>query len=210
MTVRLAGQRSPAAGPYLNVLALFGKPEEQEVVFNALRIPELQLPAIWALGHIGTIRAADACVAGMQHEPLARACGEAYCWMTGADLERDRLALTESSPDAPPFEDDDLDANLVPSPESLWPKPDPEAVRRHWSARKPEWSANVRHVRGRPIAGDTMLRTLETGPMIRRPDLAFELRVKTRGRYDVETRAFAARQRQMMSAGRAAVAGAGR
>ena len=36
-----------------------------------------------------------------------------------------------------------------------------------------------------------------------------ELRVKTRGRYDVEPRAFTARQRQMMMASRAAVSGSG-
>jgi uncharacterized protein (TIGR02270 family) len=209
MAVRLAGQRSLAAGPCLNLLALFGTPEEQDVVYSALRVPELQLPAIWALGHLGTVRAAEACVAGMQHEPLARACGEAYCWITGANLERDRLAVIEPVPDAPPFDEDDLDANLVAPPEAQWPKPDPAAVRGHWLTLKPEWSANVRHVQGRPIAGDTMLTTIETGPMLRRPDLAFELRVKTRGRYDVETRAFVTRQRHMMAAGRAAVSGQG-
>ena len=52
--------------------------------------------------------------------------------------------------------------------------------------------------------GETLLTTIETGPMLRRPDLVLELRVKTRGRYDVETRAFTARQRQMMAAARAA------
>ena len=78
------------------------------------------------------VRAADACLAGMQHEPLARACGEAYCWITGADLERDRLAAEEKPVDAPAFEDDDLDANLVPPPEALWPLPDAEAVKTHW------------------------------------------------------------------------------
>jgi uncharacterized protein (TIGR02270 family) len=129
--------------------------------------------------------------------------------MTGADLERDSLALVEPTPDAPAFEDDDLDANLVLPPEAQWPMPDAESVRRHWSALKTEWSANVRHVRGRPMSGDTLLDTLESGPMLRRPDLALELGVKTRGRYDVETRAFAARQRQMMAAGRAAVAAGG-
>jgi len=41
-------------------------------------------------------------------------------------------------------------------------------------------------------------------------DLVLELRVKTRGRYDVETRAFTPRQRQMMAAGRATVSGQGR
>jgi len=48
---------------------------------------------------------------------------------------------------------------------------------------------------------------IESGPMLRRPDLVLQLRVKTRGRYDVETRAFAARQRQMMAAGRSAAEG---
>ena len=69
------------------------------------------------------------CLAGMKHEPLARACGEAYCWITGADLERDGLARRRAPPDVPAFEDDDLDANLVPAPEELWPLPDADAVR---------------------------------------------------------------------------------
>lgn len=205
--MRFAGQRDPQAGPYLNLLALFGTAGEHEIVFNALRIPSMQAAAIWALGHIGNVRAAEACLAGMQHEPLARACGEAYCWMTGADLGNDRLAIEETPPDAPAFEDDDLDANLVPAPESLWPRPDPDAVRKHWLKVGAEWGATVRHVRGKPATGDLLLTAMETAPMLRRHDLALELRVKTRGRYDVETRAFTPRQRQMMAAGRAAVSG---
>ena len=204
---RFAGQRDPMAGPYLNLLALFGAAAEHEVVFNALRIPGLQPAAIWAIGHIGNVRAAEACIAGMQHEPVARACGEAYCWMTGADLVRDRLAVEETPADAPAFEDDDLDANLVPAPEALWPQPNPDAVRKHWLKQGTDWGAGVRHVRGKPVTGDILLDAIETGPMLRRPDLVLELRVKTRGRYDVETRAFTPRQRQMMVAGRSSVSG---
>jgi uncharacterized protein (TIGR02270 family) len=207
--MRFAGQRDPQAGPYLKLLALFGTAAEHEIVFGALRIPGLQLAAIWALGHIGTERAVEACLAGMKHEPLARACGEAYCWMTGADLLRDRLAIDETPADAPALEDDDLDANLVPAPEALWPLPDPDAVRKHWLKRGSDWGASVRHVLGRPVTGDVLLDTIERGPMLRRPDLVLELRVKTRGRYDVETRAFTSRQRQMMAAGRNAVSGQG-
>jgi uncharacterized protein (TIGR02270 family) len=172
-------------------------------------MPELQASAIWALGHIGNVRAADACVSGMQHEAIARACGEAYCWITGADLERDTLSIKEPPADAPAFEDDDLDANLVPPPEALWPLPDAEAVKNHWLAIRSDWSASVRHIRGKPASGDTLLSMMETGPMLRRPDLALELRVKTRGRYDVEPRAFTGRQRQMMMVSRAAVSGQG-
>ena len=202
--VGLARKSNPDSAPYLNLIALFGSPEEHEIVYSALRTPGLQVPAIWALGHIGTARAADACLAGMKHEALARACGEAYAWMTGADLERDRLAVQEVPADAPAFEDDDLDANLVPPPEALWPLPDAEAVQKHWLALRSNWAPDVRYVRGQPVNGETLLTTIETGPMLRRPDLVLELRVKTRGRYDVETRAFTARQRQMMAAARAA------
>jgi uncharacterized protein (TIGR02270 family) len=207
--IQMASLRVPAAGPYLKLLGMFGTADEQETIYNALRVSELQQPAIWALGHIGTVRAADACVSGMQHEAIARACGEAYCWITGADLERDKLTAEEKPVDAPAFEDDDLEANLVPPPEALWPLPDAEAVKKHWLALKAAWPANVRHIRGQPVNGDTLLSAMETGPMIRRPDLALELRVKTRGRYDVEPRAFTGRQRQMMMASRAAVSGGG-
>ena len=207
---QMATQHTPAAARYLKLLAMFGTAEEQEAVYAVLRVPELQVAAIWALGHIGNVRAVDACVAGMQHEPIARACGEAYCWITGADLERDTLNVKETPADAPAFEDDDLDANLVPPPEALWPLPDAEAVKKHWLAIRSEWSASVRHIRGKPATGDALLSMMETGPMLRRPDLALELRVKTRGRYDVEPRAFTGRQRQMMMASRAAVSGQGR
>lgn len=207
--IHMAAQRDRVGGRCLNLVALFGSADEHEAIFGALRIPEQQQAAIWALGHIGTVRAVDACVAGMRHEALARACGEAYCWITGADLERDRLAVQEAPPDVPAFEDDDLDANLVPAPEELWPLPDAEAVRKHWKALKTHWPADVRHIQGRPGSGTTLLETIETGPMLRRPDLILELRVKTRGRYDVEPRAFTQRQRQMMAASRAAVTGHG-
>jgi uncharacterized protein (TIGR02270 family) len=204
---QMASLRVPSAGAYLKLLAIFGTAEEHETVYAALRVPELQLPAIWALGHIGNVRAADACVSGMQYEPIARACGEAYCWITGADFDRDKLTAEEKPVEPPALEDDDLDADLVPPPEALWPLPDPEAVKRHWLGLRADWSANVRHIRGKPAGGDTLLSMIETGPMLRRPDLALELRVKTRGRYDVEPRAFTSRQRQMMKAGRAAVTG---
>ena len=202
---RLAHQLDADAGPYLKLIAMLGTAEEHEIVYAALRIPELQLHAIWALGHIGTVRAAESCLAGMQYEKLARASGEAYCWITGADLVRDRLAIEEVPPEVPAFEEDDLDADLVPPPEALWPLPDPEAVRRHWLARCSGFAADVRHIHGRPATAETLLAMIESGPMLRRPDLVLELRAKTRGRYDVEPRAFSRRQRQMMATGRAAL-----
>jgi uncharacterized protein (TIGR02270 family) len=193
------------AAPYLRLLGLLGTAEDHEVVYAALRVAPLRRQAVWALGHIGTIRAADACLAGMQHEELAGACGEAYCWITGADLERDGLARNEPVPETPAFEDDDLEANLVPTPEDLWPLPDVDAVRQHWQARRPGMDGSARHVRGVAVSLATLVAAVETGPMIRRPDLVLELGARTKGRYDVETRAFTSRQRQMMAASRSAM-----
>jgi uncharacterized protein (TIGR02270 family) len=205
--VRRARRLNARAAPHLKLMAMLGTADQHELVYSALSIPELQLDAVWALGHIGTARAAESCLAGMQYEHLARACGEAYCWITGADLARDKLAGEETLPDAPAFEDDDLDADLVPPPEALWPLPETEAVQRDWLARSAGFVADVRHIHGRPVTNSTLMEMVESGPMIRRHDIAFELRVKSRGRYDVETRAFGARQRQMMAAARAAGAG---
>ena len=204
---RRARRLDKRSAPYLKLVAMLGTAEQHEIVYSALSVPELQRDAIWALGHIGTTRAAESCLAGMTHEHLARACGEAYCWITGADLVRDRLAVEETLPDAPAFEDDDLDADLVPTPDALWPLPDIEAVRKDWLARGAGFVADVRHIHGQAVTSSTLVDMMENGPMVRRHDVALELRVKSRGGYDVETRAFAARQRQMMAAARAAGAG---
>ncbi len=204
--IRLASAGNQSAGPYLKFVALFGTIEDHDIVYSALRIPALQKDAIWALGHLGTARAAEACLAGMRHEPLARLCGEAYCWITGADLVRDKLEKLGPAEEPPAFEDDDLDANLVPAADELWPMPDVDAAREHWNARRAEFAPDVRYAHGTPVTPAAQMALVETGPMLRRHDLVLELRSRTRGAYDVETRAFSARQRQMMAAARAAAA----
>lgn len=196
-----AARLDERAAPYLKVMALLGSRDDQDVIYSALRVPSLRVAAVAALGHIGTPRAVDACIAGMKHDEIARAAGEAYCWITGANLDRDRLAVAEPPAEAPDFEEDDLDADLVPSPESLWPLPDPGAVAQHWQTGKSRF-ADVRHIHGKPVGPETLMAMVEAGPLLRRPDLIFELRARSRGRYDVEPRAFADRQRQMMASAR--------
>jgi hypothetical protein len=51
---------------------------------------------------------------------------------------------------------------------------------------------------------------MESGPMLRRPDIGFELCVRTGGQYDVETRGFGPAQRRMLAAARAAASAPGR
>lgn len=202
----LAGGLNGHSAPYLRLVGMLGHADDHEAVYNALRAPQLQSQAIWALGHLGTRRAVEACLHGMKHEKLARAAGEAYCYITGADLNRDHLAATPTAAEVPAFDADDLDANLVPAAEELWPLPDADAVRRHWEAQHARFQPDVRYVRGQVANLETLLAAVETGPMLRRPDVALELAAKSQGRYDIEPRAFTARQRTMMASGRTALA----
>src|SRR6185437_14491731 len=122
----------------------------------------------------------------------------------GAELVRDGLTRPEpaDAPSPPPLENDPLDANLVPSAADQWPLPNLDAVRDHWQGVQRQFGRGVRHWRGRPVGLEGLAVALEHGPMHRRDDLALELAVRTDGKYDVETRAFAQTQRSMMQASR--------
>jgi uncharacterized protein (TIGR02270 family) len=206
--VELIAQRHPDGAPFLSCVAALGAAEERELVIAALREPALQQAALFALGYVGTPQAVEICLAGMRDAKLARAAGEAYCAITGAELARDRLTAAEpaESPSLPPLEEDDLDADLVPKAHELWPLPDLQAVQRHWQGSRGAFGAGVRHYRGRPVDLETLMVALESGTMLRRADLALELAVRTGGKYDLEPRAFAPAQRTQMRAGRARLA----
>lgn len=207
LALQLTRERSPAAAPFLPLLASLGSPDEQQSVVGALREPRLQQSGLFALGFIGTPEAVETCLAGMRDPKLARMAGEAYSAITGANLVRDRLAAPEpdDAPSLPPIEADALDANLVPTAPELWPPPDLDAVRAHWGRIRSGYAAGVRHLGGRPVSLGVLVDAIENGPMLRRPGLILEAAIRTAGRYEVEPRAFAHVQRRMMAAARSSV-----
>jgi uncharacterized protein (TIGR02270 family) len=194
------------SAPLLRYIAMLGNAEDHKIVYAALAKPRLQRAAIWALGHLGTRDAAEHCLMAMKHPALARAAGEAYAAITGTDLARARLTAAEPETAPPSFQSDDLDADLVSTAEELWPLPDVQRVSDHWKKRAAGWEAGARHVRGGPISLEGLMQAVEGAPMLRRPDYLVELRVRTRGRYDVEPRALRAAQRAMMTVGRSRLA----
>jgi len=202
--VHLAEERNAACASLLPALAALGSAAEQQLVIDVLREPALQRAGLFAIAYIGTAEAVEICLAGMRDEKLARCAGETYCAITGAELVRDGLTRPEpaDAPSPPPLENDPLDANLVPSAADQWPLPNLDAVRDHWQGVQRQFGRGVRHWRGRPVGLEGLAAALERGPMHRRDDLALELAVRTDGKYDVETRAFAQTQRSMMQASR--------
>jgi uncharacterized protein (TIGR02270 family) len=204
----LASERDPVSAPFLALLASVGSSQDTQLVIGTLREPALRRFGLFALAYIGTPEAVEICLTAMGDPKLARGAGEAYCAITGAELQRDSLAAPEP-PEAidspPPLENDPCDGVLVPPPHELWPLPDEERVRRHWQAVKSRYAPGVRHFLGKPVNLQTLLDAIESGPMLRRADLITELAIRSGGIYDVESRAFGQVQRRMMVSGRGAL-----
>jgi uncharacterized protein (TIGR02270 family) len=188
----------------LPLVAMLGGPAEHKLILDSVTDASLQRAALWSLGHIGTREAVETCLLAMKNPKLARMGAEAYCTITGANLERDKLTAPEpEDAPTPSFEKDDLAANLVPRPEDLWPLPDPRLVRKHWAEAGARFQVGRRYLRGAPHDGQAMLAALTTGPMLRRTDHAFEMFVRSEGRFDVETRASAPVQKSMIASSQA-------
>jgi uncharacterized protein (TIGR02270 family) len=204
---KLVYEGDPESASFLPLLAALGSQEEQQHVITALREPALQRSALLALVQIGTPEAVEICLQAMNQPTLARFAGEAYCAITGANLQRDGLAAPEP-PDGdslPPLAADSSAAELVPAQHELWPLPDASRVRNHWDAAHSSFVAGGRHLYGKPVSLEVLLAAIEGGPMLHRPALISELTIRSGGRYDVEPRTLAHVQRRMMSAGRGTV-----
>jgi len=208
----VAAEGEAGSAGLLRLLAIFGKAADHRRVYDALSESGSARAAFWGLGHIGTREAAEHCLAAMQDPALARLAGEAYAAITGIDLARERLTAKEpgDAPSLPPFEEEDLDADLVPHREDLWPFPDAAMCAAHWAKVGTAFAPNTRYVRGKPFGLDVLMAAIDKGPMLRRPDYALELYVRTNGACDVETRAAGFVQRRMIAAAHAKLAAPGR
>ena len=198
----LAANPTPGSGPILLLVAMLGDARDQARVLAAVGTEGVGREALIAAGFAGTRAAIEVCLQAMTQEPFAKLAAEAFCAITGLDLERERLlARPRPEPDEPvPFESEDLDADLVPKPEDLLPWPDVPAVFRWWAKHSDRFSGDQRYLGGRRVDLAVLQAALERGPMRRRHATALELAVRTGGRYQVETRAFSAEQlRQMRS-----------
>jgi uncharacterized protein (TIGR02270 family) len=162
----------------------------------------LRRDALFAAGFAGTVRAADACAEAMRSDEDAKVAAESFCAITGLSLEREHLIEPEPpGPDEPiPFEQEDLDADLVPTQDELLNRPKVADVLSWWQSHRAQFSTAARYVRGQPRTMRELQNVLETGPMRRRHATALEMSIRTQGRYDVATRAFTAVQRRQMRA----------
>ena len=179
----------------LLLLSLFDGAAAREHLLAALAREEDRDAALVALGYLGLPEAIPHILPhleGPAHH--ARLAGEAIFGVTGLDLSAPGMTLPpdDPEPDEPvPLEDEDLDADLVPSPVDLLPVPDAAAVARWWDENRERFSQRQRLVAGMPMSAEAIRAALLRGPMRRRPALALNLAILTRGRILPETRTWA-------------------
>jgi uncharacterized protein (TIGR02270 family) len=181
-------------------LALLGGDAEVRGLVALLGDAGARRGALFALGFAGTRLAADACLEAAKDEALAQLAGEAFCAIAGLDLVKEGMVSSDPErPDEPiPFEEEDLDADLVAKPEELLPRPDPARLGVWWEGHRRLFAANERYIGGTRADLAGLQKALEKGPTRRRHAIAAELALRSGGRYRVETRAFCADQLRQM------------
>jgi uncharacterized protein (TIGR02270 family) len=184
----------------LLLLAMVGSAADHKILLTALGGQPRQPATIWALGFGGRREGADACLDLLAQDRHVRLAAEAFCAITGLDLEA--AGLLEPPPpesDEPiSFEADDLDADLEPKPDDLLPMPKIGGVISWWNKERPRFDVETRYQSGRPVTIELLQTLLAEAPMRRRHVFAVELAVRTQGRFQVETRALASEQRRQM------------
>ncbi|MBJ6759812.1 TIGR02270 family protein [Myxococcaceae bacterium JPH2] len=195
--VELVSRQDSASTLAMLALALGGSSDEFQRLLGTLAVPELRKDALWALGFSGRRAAAEACLTWMREDTLCRIAGEAFTAITGLSLEGEFAIDEPPSPEELiPLEEEDLDADLVPSPDERLPHPNVEAINRWWQKARAQLDPDIRHFRGKPFTPGQLLEQLRHGGMRRRPVLALELAIRTHGEHRVSVRALTDHQRQ--------------
>lgn len=192
---KVAEAGGPGRRQCLALLALGGEQAEAEWLAELAHDPKLRPDALWALGFSGQVLAAEACLEWMSDEPVAVLAGESFAAITGLELEG---AYRQA-----PLERDDEESLGVepgPSPEADLPVPAAEAVQAWWHGGRKNFERGIRYMRGLRCDANVLLAALEHEPMRRRPLLALELAIRSRGAHSLQTRDFTSRQRAVLNA----------
>src|SRR5438270_891232 len=127
------------------------------------KLPTGARVALVGTGALGLATAVPRLLELMKELPLARLAGEAFEFITGADLAYE--SLDRKPPEgfeAGPTEDA-ADNDVDPDPDTYLPWPDPDKVAAWWAKRSSGFSRNSRYLLGKPIAEGWMLQVLKDG-----------------------------------------------
>lgn len=157
--------------------------------------PEHHRPALAGISALGDPFFIPWLLRMMRVPERARAAGEAFRFITGADLSEPPLEgkAPEAGADASALEDEvpgvEADADL--------PWPAPEAVEAWWAGKKRGFHPETRYLLGRPLTSEVLQEVLRLGRQRERRAAALELAMRHPGQplFDVEAPGFKQRQR---------------
>lgn len=197
----LARSRGPAAGGALRLLAMSGEVVDAITIEEALARDELRPAAIWALGLLGTRRAAERCLEFLSSAELGGLAGEAFCGITGLEITQRIRAKKppeeeeeEEEDEGPVGKDEGCEAHLAPSALEDLPRLAPEAVTEWWREARGRFDQNARYIQGVPLSFETLRQAFARASTRRRRAMALELAVRSCGTYRTETERWAVEQ----------------
>lgn len=189
-------------------VALGGERQAVELLLAALADEARKPSAIWALGFCGRLDAIDPLLKLAADEKTAKLAGEALVGISG--LGRDERRFWHDKPPQPPVTDadiagplpaEDLDADPTPGGDDDLPVPFVAAFAEAWAQGRSKLDPTLRFAEGYPlIEGGVYAYALVTTTMRRRPVIALELAMRTRGELRLPTRSFAAQQHPLLAA----------
>lgn len=114
-------------------------------------------------GLVGQVSLVLSAIGWMNVAKIARAAGEAFTWITGADLaelglDRDPPEDFQSGPN-----DDPNDESVAMDEDEDLPWPDPVKVADWWHKNKHNFQSGVRYFMGRPVTVEHCIHVLKTG-----------------------------------------------
>ncbi|MDB4977392.1 MAG: hypothetical protein JWN48_5733 [Myxococcaceae bacterium] len=185
----------------LSLYAALGGAREHAQIAELLGDDSQRARALFALGHSGDASLVPRLLTFLEssrpHE--AKLAAQAISMITGIDLLDDSLARPERSPppaepfqdeesvhSLPPFEDDDLNADLEPPPEEELPVPRAEGIERLCASRHLE--PGKRLLEGLAYTPEQVLFCLEHSALRRRHIYAEAFAIRTGGKVWLDTR----------------------
>ncbi|HYO56872.1 TIGR02270 family protein [Archangium sp.] len=196
--------------PHLRALAEAGGPGSTVAVDMAVRRMERHAARSWLIAlaeksehrrlilqgcaALGDIYFIPWVLERMEEPRLARVAGEAFRFLTGADLSEPPFA--GECPEG--FEDEEDESLRLDADDDL-PWPAPAAVHAWWAQHRQDFHPEARYLLGRPVTPETLLEALRHGRQRERKAAALEWALRRPGKPLFEVRAPGFRQRRLLA-----------
>lgn len=113
--------------------------------------PDQTFQTALALAHLGDPQGVNWLLARMEEPRYTKVAGDAFCMITGADLEREGLTRHQADLDQPSSEDvDDDEIPALDGYENL-PVPDPSRVSQYWQNVRHQFNSSQNYFLGQPL-----------------------------------------------------------